>query len=817
VGSVQDVSDWKQVESDLVKSEERFRTLVENTSDWLWEVNAEAKYTYVSPKVKDILGFEPQEIINKSPFDLMPVEEAGRIQKVFLALVNGRLPIIGLENKNQHRDGSVVTLETSGVPILDEVGELQGYRGINRDITWRKEIETKLKQARDIALESSRQKSEFLANMSHEIRTPLNGVLGMLDLVLDTELDNRQKDYIETARGSSHTLLTIINDILDFSKIEAGKLEIETIDFELRKSIEDVVMLLRPQAEKKGLDLATIMPYNVPTRLRGDPTRLRQILFNLVSNAIKFTDHGEVTVAVELIEESEDYAQLQFVVSDTGIGMNDVQLERVFDSFAQGDGSTTRKYGGTGLGLAISRQLISLMGGELDVTSRPGKGSCFKVMVEFAKQHRSDRVAGNESPGLSGKRILVVDCTESPFHMLSGQLQQLGLQADVVMNADEALKHIGMANSSGELLDLIILETGSNEAGGFELAHAIRQRAANADLPIVMLGAAGERGHGRMAREAGINGYISKPARLSQVEALLEQVMSEHSMRERMITRHTLAEDTRQNKKNVLIVEDNPVNQKVAVGMVGKYNYLADIAENGHEAVEACKQKNYDLIFMDCQMPQMDGYEAAIEIRRLEQTGEIGFHAPIVAMTANAMKGDAEKCIAAGMDDYIDKPVDKAKIGNVLERWFGQRQSPPSSAMASGAPHRGVGHLDNQDAKDSAASENAIDAEHLAQLRDVMEDEFVDLLQTYLENSPKEISKLKAALAQGDTEAVVKSAHTLKGSSSNLGAVRLSSLCKQIESNGRAGQLDEQTRALYEAVEQEFVAVRTRFLAECQS
>jgi PAS domain S-box-containing protein len=595
-----------------------------------------------------------------------------------LAFVKGVLKQAQLERMFQpyhHRiirsDGSIRVITTDGKFIGVQGEEPMKFVGVHQDVTDQKLMENELQEARDAAVESARLKSEFLANMSHEIRTPMNGVIGMTGLLLDTELTDEQRSFAETIRSSGDSLLTIINDILDFSKIEAGKLQFETLDFLLTNTVEDTIEILAERAHQKKIELASLIDSDVPTLLRGDPGRLRQVITNLVGNAIKFTEQGEVILRASKQGETDSETMIRFEISDTGIGISEAALHNLFQAFTQADGSTTRKYGGTGLGLAISKQLIEMMGGQIGVTSVTGKGSTFWFTARFEKQAA---VAEVTVPlvSLEKLRVLVVDDNDTNRIILTHQLESWGAIHSEADSGARALELLRAAASCGAPFDLAVLDLMMPGMDGFELARLIKSDPSIAGTHLVMLTSFGERGHGATAREAGVAAYLTKPVRQSQLFDCLTNVISAATngkgraqIKSRLVTKQARNEKREMSDKLILLAEDNIVNQKVALRQLQNLGYRADAVANGREAVEALERIPYDLVLMDCQMPEMDGYEATSEIRRRESTHR---HTWIVAMTANALEGDRVKCIAAGMDDYISKPVKPADLGAVLDR-----------------------------------------------------------------------------------------------------------------------------------------------------
>jgi signal transduction histidine kinase/CheY-like chemotaxis protein len=538
---------------------------------------------------------------------------------------------------------------------------------IDRDVTTRRRTAMALQHARDAALQSARLKTDFLANMSHEIRTPMNGIIGMTNLLLETSLTREQKEFAAIVKSNAESLLTIINDILDFSKVEAGKIEIEHMDFDLVSTIEGVIDLLGPAARSKRIDLISSIGSDVPVALHGDPGRLRQVLTNLIANAIKFTDQGEVRVEVHRVPGPG--VLLAFLVVDTGIGIPESVRPRLFLSFSQADSSTSRKYGGTGLGLAISKQLIELMGGSIDVESTEGEGSTFWFHLPF--EIAQSIVASDEGDTrLIGRSVLVVDDNDTSRRILRHELGKWGLDMAEASSGPDAIE---LLESTDRPFDVMIVDTEMPDMDGFELAEAVQGFAHHARTPIVLLNSTSRVRSPEELESLGISDQLLKPVRRLTLQRSVARAMGmDPDLVEAPPPPPDIKpqEDTEVERQQVriLLAEDNSVNQKVALRQIEKLGYSAEAVANGHEAVAALERIRYDIVLMDCQMPEMDGFEATGVIRKRE--GDRA-HTVIIAMTANAMEGDRDRCIAAGMDDYLSKPLTKEALGTMLDKWSG--------------------------------------------------------------------------------------------------------------------------------------------------
>lgn len=683
------ITQRKNMEAALAESVRRERAQIENALDMICTIDAEGKFVTVNPASLKILGYTPEELIGRRYLEFVLPEDLEITSKEDARIVSGT-EATDFENRYRHKNGSVVHMMWTSYWSESEMLVF----AVARDISARKLIEVELEKARDAALESVRLKSEFLANMSHEIRTPMNGVLGMSGLLLDTELSEDQREFAETIRSCGDGLLTIIDDILDFSKIESGQLRFEKIEFDLRGAVEGPIDLLAQRAQEKGLELASLVYRDVPTALWGDPGRLRQVLTNLIANAIKFTEQGEVVVSVRKVSETASAIHLRFEVKDTGIGISPDAQRKLFKAFTQADGSTTRKYGGTGLGLAISKQLVELMGGEIGVESVPGAGAIFWFTGSFEKQLALPNLTQEPVGSLAGARILIVDDSATNRSILKHQTGSWGMIAGEAETGANAIELLRAAADQGVPYKIAVMDLMMPDMDGFQLAKAIKADPAIASVTLVLLPSFGKRGHGEAARTAGISGYLQKPVRQSQLYECLTTVLARPADEpaSQLVTLHSIreaalpAKDQAVSSIRILIAEDNPVNRRVALGQLARLGYLGKAVPDGQELLNALETADVDIILMDCQMPVLDGFATTAEIRRREGSAR---HTTIIAMTASALDGDSEKCLAAGMDDYLSKPIKLDALRLKLERWT--KLAEPESAWAKkDGPAQGI-------------------------------------------------------------------------------------------------------------------------------
>ena len=807
---------WKIVERK--QAEETLRKLsraVEQSPASIVITDTEGTIEYVNPKFTELTGYSSVEAIGKKPSILksegMP---SGNYDDLWKTITEGRVWMGEFCNKK--KNGELYWEIASISPVINEAGIITNYIAVKEDVTERKRAEEALRQSK-IEIEKVNEqlensiilanemaakaemaniaKSQFLANMSHEIRTPMNGVIGMTGLLLDTDLTPEQRKFTEIARTSAESLLSLINDILDFSKIEAKKLELEILDFDLLVTLEDVTEMLAMKAHEKGLELACIVDPAVPVFLQGDPGRLRQIVLNLATNALKFTQKGEVTIRVTCEKEEPDHAVLLFKVQDTGIGIPADRLNMLFTSFTQVDGSTTRKFGGTGLGLAISKQLAQLMGGEIGVESQEGVGSVFWFTANFTKQPAgTEERFLDKQQDLSNLHVLVVDDNDTNRLLVATLLKSWGCRFDEAANGPAALEQLLAAAQREDPFQIALLDMQMPEMTGEELGIIIKKNEILHDTRLIMLTSLGQKGDASRFKQAGFAAYLMKPIRKIQLRECISIVMgisSESEQKQSIITRHTIAESERHNIR-ILVAEDNPTNQTVALTILNRFGFRADAVGNGKEAVEILSRVPYDLVLMDCNMPEIDGYEATQMIRDVTST-VLNHQIPVIALTANAMIGDREKCLRSGMNDYISKPILPENLINVISRWIS------GSSVPNTEPVIQINKDLSSDIFDRTGfMERIFDDTDLA----------CEIIQSFFRDLDGLVKQLYAYLSESDSGKSRKAAHGIKGAAGTVGAMHLRSIALEIETSCKENDLEKALERMCK-LEEEILAYQT--------
>jgi Amt family ammonium transporter len=786
----------KLVESTRV-AEAKYRGIFENAVEGIFQSTPHGRYLSVNPALARMYGYRsPEDLINSITEIQSQLYVDPRRRSQFAEIMHRDGVVTGFESEVYHHDGRTIWISENARAVRSAAGSIQYYEGSAEDITGRKQAE-ELRREKEAAEAANRAKSEFLANMSHEIRTPLNGVIGMLELLSATAADPQQQRYLRVARTSSDALLGVINDILDFSKIEAGQLELDQVDFDLGGLVEDVSEMFAQRVQAKGLELACSIDADVPAAVCGDPDRLRQVLVNLTNNAVKFTDRGEVVIRVRLAEQTADEIVVQFSVNDTGIGIPADRLDRLFKSFSQVDPSATRKYGGTGLGLAVCKQLVELQGGTVGVTSVSGTGSTFHFTVRLKKQP----VASERSPpplGLDGMRFLIVDDNATNREILAAEFTAWQFDFALAANGAEALRLMEEAATTERPFRLAIIDMQMPEMDGLQLATAIKARPALRETVLVMLTSMAEPMSPERLATHGLSGYLTKPVRQSR---LFDAVLDAAAAAQRPMALAELARwpsntpnfKTPESDRRILLAEDNEVNQLVAAAILNRMGYGCDIVTNGRAAVEAVTGNQYDLVLMDCQMPDMDGFEATRAIRELEQerAGE-SRRLPIVAVTANAVKGDLERCLAAGMDGYVTKPIDTLKLIDTIENLLSAAQDvapcgvAPPEAAGRGSPIIAAGDRSRVTADAESADGTVEHATALIHLESLLERCLGDagFCREVLLEFVARAGDSRRALADAATtggKGLSRAAHALKGAAANLSAQRLCHAAGQLE------------------------------------
>jgi PAS domain S-box-containing protein len=813
---VHDITARKRAEEALHRERYLLHCLMDNVPDHIYFKDRESRFLRINKALATRFGLDdPAEAMGKTDFDFFRKEHAAQAFADEQEVLGTGRPLIGREEEEIWPDGSVTWASTTKLPLRDQHGEVVGTFGISRDITARKRMVAELHKAKEEAEAASRAKSEFLANMSHEIRTPMNGILGMTELALDTDLTPEQREYLLMVKASTDSLLAVINDILDFSKIEARKLQLESVPFSLRETLGDTMKALALRAQQKHLELACRIDADVPDDLVGDPGRLRQVVVNLVGNAIKFTEQGEVVVdvrgpkAVGSRQSESDaslslhagpeadasadclppcaFCLLHFDVRDTGIGIPAEKQRVIFEAFAQADSSTTRTYGGTGLGLAIASQLVEMMGGHIDVVSAPGKGSTFRFSARFglAEEARPARTLASLT-SLLNLPVLVVDDNATNRRILEEVLTSWRMRPHVVEGGHAALTTLRRAAAEGEPLPLVLLDAHMPHMDGFAVAGQIQQIPELTATKILMLTSAGEPDDFKQLRELGIEAYLIKPVKQSELLDSILTIMGSGAPEEaEAATAGHTPTNPDQRALRVLVAEDNAVNQRLALHVLKRHGHFVVVAGNGREALAALGISEtdeqaapafppFDVVLMDVQMPEMDGLEATTVIRSHERCA--GGRLPIIAMTAHAMKGDRERCLEAGMDGYVAKPIQAQELHEAIARVM----SPCPPVQDESASKQDGGCLD----KAAALSRVNGDVGLLRELADL-----------FWQSWPGQRTELQSAIARHDGQTLRRVAHAVKGAAGNFGATTVVHCAQQLELMGQAGDLERAASA----------------------
>ncbi len=778
------ITERKEAEEQLLRQQKFLELAFSATQDGVWEWDIREDTFWFSPRWKAMLGYRDSEIRNtrEAARTLIHPSDLPQMQRNLADIAANLIPEFSAIYRFFHKDGDMRYILVRAISEKDDNGMPVRVIGAHTDIT-------DLEKAKEEADRANQAKSEFLANMSHEIRTPMNGIIGMTRLLLDTTLDQRQKHYAETVDHSADSLLQILNDILDFSKIEAGKLELEYIPLNLQMLCEDISDLVSIRTQEKGIEFYLRIRPGCPRFVMGDPGRIRQIILNLCGNAVKFTEKGHVLLDVEPVHVSDLVTTIKFSIKDTGIGISDDQIEKIFNKFDQADTSTTRRFGGTGLGLSISRQLIQMMGSDIKVDSVLHEGSNFHFELTFNiatdyPEHDMDAPDDESLP--ADLNILVLDDSAVAREIMQDQLESYGAHVRTVMNGDKAIRVMEDAARDGKPFDVLILDYSMQHETGIEVAHRIKAIPTLQSTLIILATSKPTRSDSQNVTEAGIKGYLTKPVRPSELLSVMNLLLQARANGKsiNLVTRYTSREmnaggraqkSQRENfrDKKILVAEDNPVNREVLHGMLSYFHITPDIVENGHEAVEAATRTAYDLIFMDCQMPVMDGFEATHALRRADGTKDT----PIVALTAFAMKGDRDKCLAAGMDDYLSKPIHEGDLETMLMKWLSiTTRDGGEQTTAEPAP-----------VIDSPAL--VINAATLGRLKLVTGAHFAKMMETFAESSQGLMQDIENAVRTHDLEKLAAAAHSYKSTAGQMGAERLAAMLIELDENTRNGQM----------------------------
>jgi len=740
--------------------------LLNNAQSQIWALSNVTSYETVNEAHAEFFGKSKSDLEYQDLYDIFDIDTANKLSQINWELFEKNEPAEKeLEIKNCKGENRLLQIKSR--PQKETTGNIKYLICTAEDITERRKAETELHKAKEQAEAANIAKSQFLANMSHEIRTPINGIFGFLELLQLTNLSLEQKEFISEAKSASELLLHIISDILDFSKIEAKKLTMENIMFNLRTTIEDAVSLLVPKAAEKNLEIYTLINSGVPEDVIGDPSRLRQILNNLISNAVKFTKQGDISVIVDCLEEKNGVASLSFEVKDTGIGIRNEHINTIFQSFSQADTSTTRKYGGTGLGLAISNELVKIMGGEISAESIYGEGSVFKfnVKLKIAKGTSENNFMFKK---LDGVNVLIVDNNANNRKSVSSYFQETSIKVFEAKDGTSAITTILSSANTKKKISVAIINQQMLDMSAYELATTLKTIPYAKDIKLILLTSVTQKGDAKIAKEYGFSSYLSKPVRRRDLLDCIDLVLGltkEDKEDNQIITKYIVKEVKNALKPRILLVEDNEMNRKIVISMLKTRDMTCDVAVNGGEALKAVADKNFDIVFMDCQMPVMDGYECTSKIRLLEGDRK---HTPIIAITANALEGDCEKCIEAGMDDYIKKPINFDIMFNIIE-----------------AKTKKMGWMD--DYKRIIAD----NISNLVKITGLNKDDAKEILEDYIKCLPDLFLGIKDSIHSKDFNKLARLTHELKGSSGTLGIISIYELAIKLEEAAKKEDIEE--------------------------
>ncbi len=754
--------------------------------------DAAGTITFVNNKFSEISGYSEDELLGQNHRILNSGHHPKTFfQDMFRTISAGK--VWNGQICNRKKNGELYWVETTIVPFTNDDKIPHSYIAIRTDITERKKVELDLLEAKELAEAATRQKSDFLANMSHEIRTPMNGIIGMTGLLLDSTLTNKQRTYAEATMRSADALLTLINDILDFSKIEAGKLELEEVPFDLQSLIVDLTELMALKCREKNIEMLLRYPPETKRFVIGDPGRIRQVLLNLLSNAIKFTERGHILLSINAQPTQTNTAVFEFSIEDTGIGIARDKRAHIFNKFDQEDGSTTRKYGGTGLGLAICKQLCDLMGGEIHVDSKKGQGSTFSfhipLTLDQAPSSHLDHPTGLNA--LQGLSVLIADDTKISRLILAEQLSLLKLNITHASSGEHALEKIQHAKEEGKPFNIVITGDLTPKMSGENLARKIHENNLLSDGLLILITTSENHDDHPHLKSLGFDGYLTKPTYPTELPQLLKLLWSTRHERDTtpLITRHTILKaksgshaKPKFSDTQILLTEDNPINVTVATELLSGYGCNITPAGNGLEALRLVEKRNFDLIFMDCQMPEMDGFEATKEIRNFQKRNNAA-HTPIIAFTANAMKTDKEKCLHAGMDDYISKPVDQESLQDILTKWL------PHKLDTRDSGHPPPATAPQQQATEYEDSLPPLDTSVFKNLKSLFKDKFPLVIEQHTQNARENILRAKTAIEDNDAKTLERAAHSLKGASAQFGANHLNSIAVEIEILAKSGNI----------------------------